>query len=272
MGCVISRNGTIECAEVGNGVAGSRCDFDEDCGPGLHCNELFEECLPFCRDASDCGAGDVCVLINDFPVGRCTGRDDCSVFEQTGCGAGEGCYAVYEDQTQERMTFCATAASRMYGCQGTGVEEPSVRACAPGFLCSAGGACMPVCDPGGAENTCGEGGQCVDVLGGLGACMTDEQMECHPLEATTCAARLTCHMTGVGDFRCLDLVGTAEIGEGCEFGDVCVPGAVCTTLGCLAWCLDGDDCSSRDETCETEIEGDPLLAELGLGVCLDGGS
>ncbi len=168
---------------------------------------------------------------------------DCTVYPQSGCPAGMGCYVSSRGGTVTE-TRCRSAGAGRLGsrCTFTEIEALTVsdaHPCAAGYACNASsdvGLCGAYCR---TEADCPTGGLC-----GNGACTTP----CDPRVASDCGAGLACvslHERGdsfdAGGARwaCADAAlarGLADVGAPCrDAPDAVVPGEqICrSSLACV---------------------------------------
>ena len=135
-------------------LPGGNCEVDllvDDCAAGSACDEEHT-CVPFCLDASHCGAGQHCSR-GPIDFGLCI--DLCDPLGDT-CPSDEACYFVGDG------FVCAGDASGEGGAYGDPCEFAN--ACAAGLLCSpACACCVAPCDTQAAS--CPGGTACTDIFG-----------------------------------------------------------------------------------------------------------
>lgn len=131
------------------------CTASQSCISGA-CVTCGVEGAICCGTDPSCGSGLLC-------VDRCRRAATCDVFAQTGCRAGEACYASYYG------TYCAPAGSGVRGAVCTADGD-----CAPGSGCTdvlRDRLCRPYCDTVDGVPGCLSGERCGTTgVGSIGIC------------------------------------------------------------------------------------------------------
>ncbi len=178
----------------------------------------------------------------------CNAPGTCTLYPQSGCGSGQGCYVV-EASTGE--TDCAYTAG-----VGQAHQCEYLNDCAAGLACI-GGACKPYCV---TANDCSTyGAECFQVVYDPGngsvadvPCMKVCSDQCDPANpGAVCGGNLNCDITsdqGVspGFSLCYDS-GSTNTGACSSASPECAPGYVCLTDNkCHRWCKVGSSgCSCQ---------------------------
>jgi len=188
----------------------------------------------------------------------------CSLLQQCGCLAGEGCYPVGSD------VLCEPAGSTPPGGGCTDESE-----CVTGASClvvsgSSTGVCQAFC---GDDGWCVADSHCIAVFSRLsrpvGAC----SLQCDPIGMSGCPSGLACTLSA--QVRVPDGVtvliaacvppGSRPAGSPCLTGQ-CAPGVLCVSGMCARICdLDAPACAGG-EICRS-ILGDPVSLGRRLGSC-----
>ncbi len=206
-------NGDPDCPPDEYCDSTATCRLDGTCGttadcvgqPGTFCSACGE-CIPTgqCCENSDCttGTDPYCSTANtclDRAEGECASTFDCPPGQV--CNAGE-CEAGGRTCTANGAASCVDVGGETFWCCPTG--DP-LDCCPQGFICGAGGTCIPL-------------GDCVDAT------------DCHP--AFTCNAEFKCVpstpctdtcVTGVCSQAggCIPDDGSCVVNEDCAAGEVC---------------------------------------------------
>ena len=188
---------------------------------------------------------------------------------ETPCVGGEACYLT------NGATKCMEAGS-------LGIDEPcygaTANACAPGLQCLV--TCQPICsttdeDQPLCSDVCANGAYTeLSPENHVGVCFSSElPAACDIFNQTGCAAGKGCYMVNVNGVTagvgCVS-AGATDLGEPCEFGNDCIPGALCTNGICQEVCDASDDAEadvSCAEKCGSIVTFTP--AEWGIGACVD---
>ena len=145
----------------------------DDCDVGAMCwgvdpNSLTGTCVALCAGSEGDPVCDdpatACVVDSAGALAACL--PTCTPLDETGCGAGQGCYLVGE-------LFACVPASTMAGQAGDECE--AINACVPGTMCvgadavpgcaGAVGCCADLCDV--ATGMCPAEQSCVPIFGGM---------------------------------------------------------------------------------------------------------
>lgn len=157
------------CEQAGTKLEGEACSRATmpECAEGLICFEGF--CRGYCCDGrtSDCAVlGHYCQPFSDTNVGICLPSSGCTLLDQSGCEAGEGCYPI-----PGGITRCSEPAA---GAGGDGTECSSLDGCNPGFACiGTPGMCRAFCDPAADPVDCPTDYTCNNLTDhpGVGVCV-----------------------------------------------------------------------------------------------------
>jgi hypothetical protein len=213
------------CQPAGEAALGEACDPFQgpNCGAGLVCQ--YGECKRPCDADGLCPGGETCLdisaRVDGVPFAFC--HQECDVFSQQGCGAGEACVVIDADGPFV-LGGCVDAPSGD-GTQGEGCEPDEATywgSCTAGHLCDVlrpdePPVCLGFCDAV-DRSLCEGGASCVPGLFGgvfadVGLCLGD----CTVLgDDPGCPAGQYCDFSG-------------RIGLGADDEDVavgfCTPGA-----------------------------------------------
>lgn len=165
LGCDDTPDGDApRCVPAGSAELDASCE-QEHCAPGLHCTSFgsasFEDrCRALCRDSSDCGTGERCVVAADGVSDICVRTCDPFSSPDT-CPVNTRCAAPSETSEGDASGLCVRQ-----GAGAVGVPCTSSPECSDGLTCHAG-ACSPICD---AEHPCITGSCDAIGTGPLGAC------------------------------------------------------------------------------------------------------
>ena len=168
----------------------------------------------------------------------CNAPGTCTLYPQSGCGPGQGCYVV---EASTGRTGCEYTA-------GVGQAQPCeyLNDCAAGLACI-GGACKPYCV---TANDCStNGAECFQVVYDPGngsvadvPCMKVCSDQCDPANpGAVCGDNLNCDITSdyqvkPGFSLCYDS-GSTNTGACSSASPQCAPGYVCLTDNkCHRWC------------------------------------
>jgi hypothetical protein len=166
------------CRAAGDNAAGSICNDQEQCAPGLGCDPT-NRCRQYCcapGERTGCPANEACLLefrdSNDqsLGVGICQQCDASDPITSVGCGANEACYPAGNDGS---CVLCAPP--RTNGRPGSACSTSSD--CRPGLGCRQTNPpqCATFCSVQ-ASSGCGTGEACTAVgytgLPDLGFCVT----------------------------------------------------------------------------------------------------
>ena len=216
-----SANGACDAASGGD---------DDDCSPGLFCNNGVCETSPSCNENSECSGGDTC--IGGYCRAQAATGGTCDPGDDADCVSGHSCVS-------------------------------GVCLLDNGSPCGANGECVNVCISGTCSNKSGTGGDCdyledADCVSGhdcttLGCQLVDGQ--------TGCTADSDCVHTCIAG-TCGPRVGT---GETCDSQDDCIGGHGCSGGRCLL--EDGETCGANDECLEVCISNFCTSPSSPLGAC-----
>ncbi len=234
-------NGATKCAEAGALEAGTLCNGQPpgSCAPGLQCLiECVEVCSsdgsqgPACADT--CDEGQVQVVNQANAIGVCLTSDppqECNLFTQTGCEAGEGCYP-----------FTAGWACSNSG--GIAVGE----ACSGSQDCVAGAACISsqcqqLCstredadESVSCEALCESSNGLNPTAWGVGFCTDAEPAVPCDYWAQDCTeAGTACYFVNNGA-TCLPTQVDGKLGDSCGSLTECGKGLLCVSNTCSEVC------------------------------------
>ena len=252
--CVLSLAGLLACAKGSNSEPSPT---SLDAGP-----PAFTCSVP----AQSCGGELTCMYV-DAGLGSLCVPGACDLVRQTGCGSGEKCDYVEQDGgTTER------------GCVADGTADVG-ESCGPlGAQCLAGLSCIPASRPAlewslpalllprfrlRSGQECGDAFRIIaGTMESPSYCVTPA-LSCDLLNPGSCpySANLGCY-PGPRRPTC-DVAGTAPVGDGCEFSNDCVPGAVCSQGTCRALCaFNGSLVCGAGTVCQPAVI--PQVPDAGL--------
>lgn len=134
---------TRSCAPSGAAATGEACTFSTHCLPGNSCTQVngVGVCSLWCEADMHCPATECLRLRVADPVGAC--RNPCDPVADTGCPAGQTCYAAQGEAIGGAITTFTVCGAAGVGDVSTACTLPFE--CGPGLVCPAG-TCEEVCD------------------------------------------------------------------------------------------------------------------------------